>query len=613
MNLSVLNPKNLNKNTKRTIILINDFFIFLSVFYLSFFIEENVNFIHSNEILFHFIFVYLIYFFIFFVFDIYSYFLRYINLSLIFNFLNAITLSNIIVFFLKFILELEILSISFFIFFPISLFIFLILSRKILSLVYEFFFDNKQKEKILVFGAGDAGNKSINILNNYEIINFIDDDSNKFNKVLNGIKVKRRFEINNIIKKNQINKIFIAIPSLSNLERMDIINYLKKLRLEIKTLPTVDYLKPNNLEVNDFKNIDYNFILNRKSYEFDYNNFNFISNKTILVTGGGGSIGSELVRQIINKSKNRLIIIDHSELNLHKIKSEIENFTNISELKIDIKFHLGSILDKNFLKNIFQKYKINYIFHSAAYKHVEISEFNLFQTINNNFIGTNNLCEISLESKIEKFILISSDKAVNPTNIMGASKRLSEKCITYYSKFNSTIFSSVRFGNVMGSSGSLIPIFLDQIKKREPLYVRGKTTTRFFMTVSEAVSLVFKASMLAQGGETFILNMGKKILIKDLAKKIIFLSGLKEKSITNPSGDIEIIISDLKKGEKEFEELSLGKLIDITDDNFIKIDNYSNPKFNLRDKVITYKKIINNYNKDALLKELAEDVEGFKF
>ena len=201
MNLSVLNPKNYNKNTKRTIILINDFFIFLSVFYLSFFIEENVNFIHSNEILFHFIFVYLIYFFIFFVFDIYSYFLRYINLSLIFNFLNAITLSNIIVFFLKFILELEILSISFLIFFPISLFIFLILSRKILSLVYEFFFDNKQKEKILVFGAGDAGNKSINILNNYEIINFIDDDSNKFNKVLNGIKVKRRFEINNIIKK----------------------------------------------------------------------------------------------------------------------------------------------------------------------------------------------------------------------------------------------------------------------------------------------------------------------------------------------------------------------------------------------------------------------------
>ena len=456
-------------------------------------------------------------------------------------------------------------------------------------------------------------NKSINNLNNFEIINFIDDDPNKFNKILNGVKVKKRTEIQTIAKNNQINKIFISIPSLSNLERMNIINYLKNFKLEIHTLPTVDYLKSNNLDASDFKNINYNYILNRKSYEFDYSNFKFIINKTILVTGGGGSIGSEIVRQIINKSNNKLIIIDHSELNLYKIKSEIENFTKISELDVNIQFHLGSILDKIFLKNIFQKYNINYIYHSAAYKHVDISEFNLFQTINNNFIGTNNLCEISLEFNVERFILISSDKAVNPSNIMGASKRLSEKCISYYSKFNTTIFSSVRFGNVIGSSGSLIPIFLDQIKKKEPLYVRGEETTRFFMTVSEAVSLVFKSSMLAKGGETFILNMGNKIFIKDLAKKIIFLSGLKEKNSANPSGDIEIIISNLKKGEKQFEELSLGELVDINEDIFIKMDNYSNPKFNLKDKIIIYNKIIDNFNKDELLKELSEDVEGFNF
>tara|TARA_B100000989_G_scaffold205914_1_gene155985 strand:- start:2584 stop:4425 length:1842 start_codon:yes stop_codon:yes gene_type:complete len=608
---NLINLTSIPKNIKKIIIVFIDFIIFLFIFGLFNFIIFDTSKINVNIFFLYFSFVYLIHFFIFFLFGIYDYFIRYLNLSLIFNFLNAIILSNIIIFFLKLYFNIEYLNLNFFLTFPPILFISLLLIRKFLSLTYEFLTYNKNKEKIIIYGAGDAGLKSLKILNDYKTLYFIDDDINKRNKILEGVTIKLRNDLRLILKTNNIKKIFIAIPSLSDLQRKNILIFLKEFNVEVNILPSLDYLKPFNLDISDFKNAEFNYILNRKNYDLHNLNKNYFTNKTVLISGGGGSIGGEITRQLTQIPNLKIIVLDHSEINLYNIKEEITYFEYF-KTSLSIKFILGSILDQELLNNLFKNYKIDFVFHSAAYKHVEMSEINIFQTINNNFIGTYNLCKVSLNYKVKKFLLISTDKAVNPTNIMGASKRLSEKCLSYYSKINKTIFASVRFGNVIGSSGSAVPIFLDQIKKRKPIYVRGINTTRYFMTIAEAVSLVFKSIEISRGGETFILNMGKKIRIYDLARKIINLNGLKEKSNTNPSGDIEIKIVDLKNGEKEYEELTLGNLTDIPNELNIKKDDFVNPNFELEKKVVDYKNVIKEYNKSKLYSLIEKDVEDFK-
>ncbi|MDB0048848.1 polysaccharide biosynthesis protein, partial [Alphaproteobacteria bacterium] len=277
----------------------------------------------------------------------------------------------------------------------------------------------------------------------------------------------------------------------------------------------------------------------------------------IIITGGGGSIGSELCRQISQLSPKTIIIIELNEFSLYSIQQEIES-SNLSK-QVKIIPCLVSILDKPNIEKIFQKYKPDTIFHAAAYKHVKLVEENPITGINNNVFGTLNLAELSLKYKLSNFVLISTDKAVRPSNIMGASKRLSELIIqAFQKKSKNTKYSMVRFGNVLGSSGSVVPKFLNQIKKGGPITLTDPKVTRFFMTINEAVSLVIKSSIITKGGEVFVLNMGDPIRIIDLAKKMIELSGKTIKDQNNSNGDIEIKVIGLSEGEKLYEELLIG-------------------------------------------------------
>jgi FlaA1/EpsC-like NDP-sugar epimerase len=281
--------------------------------------------------------------------------------------------------------------------------------------------------------------------------------------------------------------------------------------------------------------------------------------KVVLVSGAGGSIGSELCRQIINLKPQKIVLLDHSEFNLYAIEQELVEFTQQQELKIDLLPKLVSVLDRKNLHDVLKTEKVQIIYHAAAYKHVPLVESNITTSINNNVWGTLNLAKLALELKIEKFILISTDKAVRPTNVMGASKRIAEMILQSFADSGSiTCFSMVRFGNVLGSSGSVIPLFRKQIQDGGPITLTDPEVTRYFMTIPEAAQLVLQAARMSQGGEVFILDMGQPVKILDLAKRLIDLSGLSLKDDQNPHGDIAIQVTGLRPGEKLYEELLIG-------------------------------------------------------
>jgi FlaA1/EpsC-like NDP-sugar epimerase len=287
--------------------------------------------------------------------------------------------------------------------------------------------------------------------------------------------------------------------------------------------------------------------------------------KTILITGAGGSIGSELCRQIAALKPKKIVLLDHAEFNLYAIEQELTNYIRTKKIEVDLCAKLGSVLDKQYVLNIVQTEKVQIIYHAAAYKHVPLVESNSATSTKNNIWGTLNLAEVAIELDVEKFILISSDKAVRPTNIMGASKRIAEMILQSLSHRGSkTCFSMVRFGNVLGSSGSVIPLFRKQIQDGGPITLTDIDVTRYFMTISEASQLVLQAARLSEGGEVFILDMGNPIKIIDLAEKLIELSGLILKSNENPHGDIEIQIVGLRPGEKLYEELLIGDNPELT-------------------------------------------------
>ena len=313
---------------------------------------------------------------------------------------------------------------------------------------------------------------------------------------------------------------------------------------------------------------------------------NQFNDEIILVTGAGGSIGSELCFQLINLDIKKIVLIDHSEFNLYRVQSELVRINDQKKNKFDIVAILSNINDSERLKSIFNEHSPQYVFHTAAYKHVPIVEENIVDSVKNNVFGTLNVIEIALASNVKKFLLISTDKAVNPTNIMGASKRIAEICVQAYANDNEkirTIFSIVRFGNVLDSSGSVIPLFRKQIKDGGPITVTHPEITRFFMLISEAVGLILETSIISTGGEVFVLNMGKPVKIKNLAKKMITLSGNKVKENHDDDG-LEIKYTGLRKGEKLYEELFINnkyittknKEIFIAYENFIKKNDLVN-------------------------------------
>jgi len=428
-----------------------------------------------------------------------------------------------------------------------------------INIVYQSINTNSKKNKnVIIYGAGIAGYQllnSINQENEFQVKAFLDDDKDKIGKSISGLKVLSYKETENFILNNRIDCIIIAIPSLTIGQKRSIISKCESFNIDIRILPSLADLIDEKITINDIKNLNINDLIEREIV-IDQNG-NELKNKVILITGAGGSIGGELCKQIIIQKPKKIILLDNSEFNLYKIKEQLIKILDSNSLNVDLFFSLSSINNKLLLKNLFVTHEPDYVFHAAAYKHVDMVEENIIEALLNNFFGTLNVVELTEELKIKKFTLISSDKAVRPTSIMGATKRLSEMIVQAYSDRDnsSVVYSIVRFGNVLGSSGSVINKFNKQIEDGNYVTVTDKQVTRFFMTVHESVNLILQASLMAKGGEIFHLDMGKPIKIIDLARKMIELRGMKVRDQSFPDGDIEIKITGLKPGEKLYEEL----------------------------------------------------------
>uniref|UniRef100_UPI002603FFDA polysaccharide biosynthesis protein n=1 Tax=Clostridium sp. TaxID=1506 RepID=UPI002603FFDA len=379
----------------------------------------------------------------------------------------------------------------------------------------------------------------------------IDDNKAKIGRNILGIKILgNREKLLEIVEDKNIEVIIIALPSTDESNRKEIIDICKKTSCNIKIVPSFYEFIDENIPLKSIKNVDIEDLLGRKQIQLNNEEIsNYINNKTVLVTGGGGSIGSELCRQISKFGPKKLIIFDIYENNAYDIQNELKyNYPNL-----DLEVLIGSVRDRNRIEDIYKTYKPNLVFHAAAHKHVPLMEDSPFEAIKNNVFGTYNVAEFASKYKVERFVLISTDKAVNPTNIMGATKRLCEMIIQSMEKISSTKYVAVRFGNVLGSNGSVIPLFKKQIENGGPVTLTHKDITRFFMTIPEAAQLVLQSGAFAKGGEIFILDMGKPVKIYDLASDLIRLSGLKL------GEDIEIKVTGLRPGEKLYEELLMSE------------------------------------------------------
>ena len=411
-------------------------------------------------------------------------------------------------------------------------------------------------ENLLIIGAGMGAKEIILAVNNtmkdkYNIVGMIDDNKNKLNKSILGVKVLgTRYDIPDIVKEKNVNIIYLAIDNITQRSRKNIIEICQTTGVRTRVLPSTEEMMKKGGVMNNLRDVEIEDLLGRDTIKLDNKNItDLIKGKNVLVTGGGGSIGAELCRQIMKYNPAKLIIFDIYENNLYDIQMELD--AHYPKTKIEA--IVGSVRDKERLRKVFEKYSPKLVFHAAAHKHVPLMEVSPLEAIKNNVLGTQNVADCADKFGTKRFILISTDKAVNPTNIMGASKRMCEMVIQAKNKTSKTEYAAVRFGNVLGSNGSVVPLFKKQIKEGGPVTVTHKDITRFFMTIPEAVGLVLQAMTYAQGGEVFVLDMGEPVKIYDLAVSLIKLSGLQ------PDIDIPIEITGLRPGEKLYEELLMSE------------------------------------------------------
>ena len=416
--------------------------------------------------------------------------------------------------------------------------------------------EKKKISNLLIIGAGMGAREIViavknSMRNKYNIVGIIDDDMSKLNHYILGVKVLgTRYDIPKVVSENDVDIIFFAINKIDPASRKKIIEICQETGVKTRVLPTTEEVIDKQGAINSLRDIEIEDLLGRDAIHLDNKNIHsLIKNKVVLVTGGGGSIGSELCRQIIKYEPKRLVILDIYENNLYDIEVELKS----AYPKASIDAVVASVRDKDRLEEVFKEYKPEIVFHAAAHKHVPLMENNPLEAIKNNVFGTYNVVNCADEFEVEKFILISTDKAVNPTNIMGATKRVCEMIVQAKNKLSKTEYAAVRFGNVLGSNGSVIPLFKKQIAKGGPVTVTHKDITRFFMTIPEAVQLILQAVTYAKGGEIFVLDMGEPVKIYDLAVNVIKLLGYE------PNVDIPIQITGLRPGEKLYEEILMSE------------------------------------------------------
>jgi FlaA1/EpsC-like NDP-sugar epimerase len=471
------------------------------------------------------------------------------------------------------------------------------------------------RKPTIIYGAGSAGAQLVESLrknHEYAPIAFIDDDVSKHGTFINFTKVYAFKELKNIIDKRNAKNILLAIPSLSANGKRDLLKKLSKYPVEVKLLPSLSSLVEGKISIENIRHVEVQDILGRvpvspKSSLLKKN----IQGKNILVTGAGGSIGSELCRQIIHLKPSKIVLFDHSEFNLYNIDFEL-NSLQINDC--EVLPILSDVTNLNMVKSVIAENKIDTIYHAAAYKHVPMVEKNIVEGVYNNAIGTYNVAMCAHECKVENMVLISTDKAVRPTNIMGASKRFSELILQgLNAEKTKTCFSMVRFGNVLDSAGSVVPLFRKQIKEGGPVTVTHSKVTRYFMSIPEAVQLVLQAGAMAKGGDVFVLDMGEPVRILDLAYRMINLSGLSPITNENPEGDIKVVFTGLRLGEKLYEELLIGH--DVIQSEHPQIMQANEAKLSWEDVQKSISVIMEshkNLNDENIRSLLLEKVEGFK-
>lgn len=424
-----------------------------------------------------------------------------------------------------------------------------------------------QRTRVLIYGAGTTGSQLVSALRAHErvqVVAFVDD-----RKALCGTRIQRlpvfsAMDIVEVVKAHKIDRVLLAVPSLSHPKQVQIARRLEKMGLEVQTLPSFSQLIGNEPLVDKLKPLSAQSFLGRAEVETCLGaSGNIYENKVILVSGAGGSIGSELCRQIIDCKPSKIVLLDLSELALYQIDQELRGLIAQEPYEIGLVPVLGTVTDSRHVDRVLVEHAVQVVLHAAAYKHVPLVEINPLTGLVNNVFGTQTLAEQSARHGVERFMLVSSDKAVRPTNVMGASKRLAELVIQDLAKRAQkgqagTIFSMVRFGNVLGSSGSVVPLFQEQLRRGGPLTVTDKAVERYFMTVQEAVQLVLQACASSNGGEVFVLDMGQPVPIFQLARQVIESAGYEVRDERNPNGDIAIEITGLRPGEKISEELTLS-------------------------------------------------------
>ena len=623
----------LSKFYKRFLVVITDIFLCFFSVWFAFYLRLD-KFLHiQNEVLWASLISVILAIPIFFVFNLYRTIFRHSGFEIVSSVFPAFSIYSILYF----------LSISIFGVFelgktigiprtvgiiqPFLFFFIFISSRLVASYLLIDLFENSKNNKnrpiALIYGAGNSGSqlvKSLNKNKEIEVVGFLDDDINLSGRVLNGIKIFSPLEIKSLVVSKKVTHILLALPSAKRNERLKIINKINqsKINVSIKTLPSLLDIVEGKVAISDIRDLDIDDILGRNQVEPDIKLLSKnTTNKKILITGAGGSIGQEICRQIIKLKPSTIILFDNNEYSLYSIHSEIENM--ISKLNIENVILiplLGSVQDKNLILNIMNNLKPDTVYHVAAYKHVPMVEHNVIEGIKNNLFGTINTFESAVKSNVSDFVLVSTDKAVRPTNIMGASKRLAELCVQGINKdkINSKLkLSIVRFGNVIDSSGSVIPKFRKQIQNGGPVTLTHKDVTRYFMTIPEAAQLVIQAGAISDGNDLFVLDMGKPVKISDLLQKIIKLSGLIVKDEKKPDGDIEIKIIGLRPGEKLYEELLLGK--NPIQTSHTKILKAQDPFFNwdsIRNDIDELKLSIKNNNIQKIIEIIKKLVTGFE-
>ena len=552
---------NLNRLFKNIITAIVDYIILVSSLWLSLYLV-NQSYLYSKELWLSF-FMPFIAILIFFKFDLYRSVIRFISFRAFWEIVKAVSLFIVI-------LGLAIFITPFFDFLSYGV----LINYWALTLLFicgirmsaSWILSNQisPSSRVLIYGAGSAGLQlatALKFSKEMKPVAFLDEDISFQKSFVNGLEVFSPSELTNVIEKKQVQEVLIAIPSAGRSVLKRILKDIEKYPIKVRVLPGVAELALGKVSVSELKEVEIEDLLGREvalpnQTLLEQN----IKNKVVMVTGAGGSIGSELCRQIIKHQPSSLILFEVSEYSIYSIEKELKDLNRF----IPVIPLLGNVADKTRVLDICQTFKVNTIYHAAAYKHVPLVEINPIEGIKNNIFGTLHCVEAAIESHVDTFVLISTDKAVRPTNIMGATKRFSELILQALASQNRnsseqrTLITMVRFGNVLDSAGSVVPLFREQIKNGGPLTITDPEIIRYFMSIPEAAELVIQAGAMSSGGEVFVLDMGEQIKIIDLAKRMIRLSGMEVKDEDHPKGDIEIEITGLRHGEKLYEELLLG-------------------------------------------------------